>query len=997
MKRKMIALVLLVTFLLLSLVMVIEKMTEERLEAVITHSHEDSVRSFVEQTQAKLSRLRASLLILSNSDLMREAILSPESLLQKNTFNRVTAFYKGVLKYRTDINAVTLSDINNNPIFTIEKVNGKVVIQLSPDREEKRGELSSEEIHFVTDEGLDAEVIVSPLTFSQLSQSQANLLAPKVTMRAAVKDSDGSNIGSVLMDFNASLLLGKLSELTERSMGEAFLIDHSGKFLHSERGTTRVSEYFEQSMSFQDAYPELWNSINSSVGESLPGKKELIYKKKFCIFTDCQSNDVNNPEAIQPWWVLNIYNPADANTQGLMNARWYLLYALIAILLSIAVIILYSARRLITANSSLRKAKEELEAKDKLFNAFMENSPTLVYIKDREGKYKVVNQAYAKHVGMNGKDIVGKTDFELESYDLEKCGHSTNLDHAVLHLGKITTTEEAWYNSTGKAFRFLITRFPISSTDQANPDMLGAIAIDVTEKQQAKAESHQQMALFKTLFNASPDAIFILDSTFRVSLLNKQAEKLFLGQESVLKNKKISDLVEFDGLSETFDADTIHTERQLKEVEDRAELRVLHGKKLDASTFYCEVRFRHTIINDQKMIMCIVRDVSNKVRIEEHIKQSQKMEAIGQLTGGLAHDFNNLLGIVIGNLDMLADQLLKDEKAQKRINSALKASLSGAELTRRLLAFARKQALQPTNVDIKTVFDDLTPILERSLKSDIKLKVRLHEPLYPAYVDVSQLENVIINLAINARDAMPSGGTLSIDAKAVELDALFINLSKEDISPGKYIYITVCDTGHGIPSDIIENIFEPFFTTKEKGKGTGLGLAMAHGFAKQSQGMLQVYSEVGIGTTFHLYLPAAAEVSQSNHLLSGDVSIPQGTETILVVDDEDELADIAQTYLSDLGYSVLKASSAEKALKLMKLKPNIKLILTDIIMPEGMSGIELREKVSELYPEVKVLYASGFSAEAIAVKKGRELQTALIQKPYRKRELGVAVRDCLDT
>lgn len=991
MKRKMIALVVLVTSLLVSLVFVIEKMTDERLEDVITHSHEESVRSFIDQTQAQLSRLKASLLILSDSELMREAILSPEELLQETTFQRVTGFYKGVLKHRADIVAVTLKDRSSNRIFTIEKVNGKVVIQVGP---EQKDEMSSDDIHYVTVQGLD--LTVSTLWFSHLSNNKANLLSPRLRMRVPVKDSDGEQIGEVSMDFNASLLLHKLSELTEQSKGEAFLIDHSGKFLHSERGATRITEYFEQTMSFEDAHPQIWHSIDSGLSDSRTGKNELIYTQQFCIFSDCQSNDLSETRAVEPWWVVSIYNPADANTQGLMNTRWYLLYALIVILSTIAVIILYSAWRLITANSSLRNAKEELEAKDKLFNAFLENSPTLVYIKDREGKYKVVNQAYAKHIGMNGETILGKTDFELEGYDFEKCGHSTNLDHAVLHLGNIKTTEETWYNSTGQAVRLLITRFPISSTEENNTDMLGAVAIDVSEKQQAKAESNQQMALFKTLFNASPDAILILDPTHRISLVNKQAERLFLGQETLLKNKKIGELVQLDERLEDLDKDTLRSESKSHDVQSNTEPRLLHAKKLDESSFYCEVRFRHTIINNQKMIMCIVRDVSNRVRIEEHIKQSQKMEAIGQLTGGLAHDFNNLLGIVIGNLDMLADQYSKDEKAQKRISSALKAALSGAELTRRLLAFARKQALQPTEVDIKSVFDDLTPILERTLKSDIKLSVRVQESLYPAYVDVSQLENVIINLAINARDAMPTGGTLTIDAKEAELDPLFINLSKEDIAPGKYIYIAVSDTGHGIPAAIIENIFEPFFTTKEKGQGTGLGLAMAHGFAKQSKGMLQVYSEEGIGTTFHLYLPAALSTAKDFHSLPSDGSIPRGNETILVVDDEEELAEIAQTYLSDLGYSVIRVSSAEKALELLKLKKNINLVLTDIIMPEGLSGIELRDKVKELYPDIKVLYASGFSAEAISVKKGRELQTSLVQKPYRKRELGVAIRDCLD-
>jgi len=389
-----------------------------------------------------------------------------------------------------------------------------------------------------------------------------------------------------------------------------------------------------------------------------------------------------------------------------------------------------------------------------------------------------------------------------------------------------------------------------------------------------------------------------------------------------------------------------------------------------------------------------ILDVTERRRGEEQLRQAQKMEAIGNLTGGIAHDFNNLLGVIVGNLDLARERAGSDEELQELIGDALEAAWHGADLTRRLLAFARRQPLRPAQVDINDLVNNTARLLGRLLGEDIDIVLDLGEPIWPVTADPAQLEASLVNLANNSRDAMPEGGSLIIATANRHLDADYA-ASHADVTPGDFVMIEVSDSGIGMSSEIMRQIFEPFFTTKEPGKGTGLGLSMVFGFLRQSGGHVNVYSEPGIGTTFRLYLArAGAEASQPEAL--GTLPVPRGAgETVLVVEDNLAVRRVVVRQLHDLGYRVLESERAAAALEVLAHEP-VGLLFSDVVMPGGLDGVELARLALERWPTLKVVLSSGFPQARIDGNGEILGSLQLLSKPYRKEELAAALRAALD-
>jgi signal transduction histidine kinase/DNA-binding response OmpR family regulator len=389
------------------------------------------------------------------------------------------------------------------------------------------------------------------------------------------------------------------------------------------------------------------------------------------------------------------------------------------------------------------------------------------------------------------------------------------------------------------------------------------------------------------------------------------------------------------------------------------------------------------------------QDITERRLIESALAQSQKMDALGQLTGGMAHDFNNMLGVVIGNLDLLKPLVGADVLASELCAEAREGAIRCADLIRRLLAFARRQPLRPQRTDVNALAHDLSRLLGRTLGEHVTLTLDLSATLWPVKLDASQLEAALINLATNARDAMPKGGQLTIATRNVTLDASY-TAQYPDMSAGDYALIEICDTGTGIPPEIITRIFDPFFTTKASGKGTGLGLSMAFGFVKQSGGHLSVYSEPGLGTTFRLYLPrcddgeaVAPDTPNSNEVVGGD-------ETILVVEDNPQLRRTAERQLTELGYTVRQADGADPALALLSGADRVDLLFTDVVMPGTMDGLDLAYQARRLRPGLRVLLTSGFPGGRGAGQRMADCPFRLLGKPYALNELAQIVRMVLD-
>jgi CheY-like chemotaxis protein len=351
-----------------------------------------------------------------------------------------------------------------------------------------------------------------------------------------------------------------------------------------------------------------------------------------------------------------------------------------------------------------------------------------------------------------------------------------------------------------------------------------------------------------------------------------------------------------------------------------------------------------------------------------------------------------MLGIIVGNLDLLAEGVGEHAVAQQRIRTAQRAALRAADLTQRLLAFARRQPLNPAPTGVNALITDLLEMLPRTLGPDVQIATQLAVDIPPAQIDPAGLENALLNLALNARDAMPGGGTLTIATQHVVLDAAYPPVQAGELRAGPYVWLAVSDTGQGMSREILDKVFEPFFTTKVRDKGSGLGLAMVYGFVQQSSGHIRIDSAPGHGTRVHLYVPVAAEAVPAGRETSGAPRTAPGQGTVLVVDDEVDLLEIAVTYLEEMGFTVLSAVDGPSALEVVARTPALDLLLTDVIMPGGLHGVALAQQIRQQHPNVTVIYASGFASSALVERRQLQVDGPLVNKPYRKAQLLAAVQ-----
>jgi PAS domain S-box-containing protein len=390
----------------------------------------------------------------------------------------------------------------------------------------------------------------------------------------------------------------------------------------------------------------------------------------------------------------------------------------------------------------------------------------------------------------------------------------------------------------------------------------------------------------------------------------------------------------------------------------------------------------------------VAQDITETRQLERQLCQAQKMEAIGQLAGGVAHDFNNLISIIAGYSELLAMELPPDDPRRDFVHEIARAGERAASLTRQLLAFSRQQVLEPRVLDLNAVVTEAEKMLRRLIGEDVQLTTSLGPNLNPVWADLGQLDQVILNLAVNARDAMPQGGQLLIETREVELDASYAQAYPE-VRPGRYVVLMVADTGCGMTPEVQARIFEPFFTTKAEGKGTGLGLAVVHGIVKQSGGHVSVDSFPGVGTTFKIYLPAL-EGPAAGASTGVPAKPPQGHgEVILLVEDEEPVRALTVLLLETLGYRVLEAANGQEALRLVRdSREAVELLLTDVVLP-GLSGRELAEAVRRHYPALKVLFQSGYTGEVVARHGLLQADVALLQKPFTLDALAKKVREVL--
>lgn len=510
---------------------------------------------------------------------------------------------------------------------------------------------------------------------------------------------------------------------------------------------------------------------------------------------------------------------------------------------------------------------------------------------------------------------------------------------------------------------------------------------DITERktiEQALRESNQTLS---ALVSSSPFAIVSVDREGRISSWNRRAEEIFGYSAAEMSGSFGLSGLEIDGVRFQALLEQGLSGQALPGILVR--IRHKDGRELDVelsgSPLYGDGIVRGVVL--------AMQDVTARRLLEQQLHQAQKMEAVGQLTGGVAHDFNNLLAVIVGNLDLVQERIEDDPDAAEMVDQALQATIRGAQLTKQLLAFSRKQALQPRVIDLNGIVRETASLLGRTLGATVHIQLDLMDGLWSATADPSQVETALTNLAINARAAMPNGGILTIETANATVDTNGI----PEVEPGDYAVLAVSDTGTGIPPGILPRIFEPFFTTKDVGKGTGLGLSTVYGFAKQSGGAVKVYSEPGHGTTFKLFLPRASHPADGKEEAVQPIWKPSpGKETILVVEDDQALLHVVVGQISSLGYRVLEAASGDEALARLESEPGIDLLFTDVIMPGGMLGPELAERARSRLPGLRVLFTSGFSVASASTGFRISNRDHLLSKPYRKQDLAQKLRNVLD-
>jgi PAS domain S-box-containing protein len=506
---------------------------------------------------------------------------------------------------------------------------------------------------------------------------------------------------------------------------------------------------------------------------------------------------------------------------------------------------------------------------------------------------------------------------------------------------------------------------------------------DITDTRRAMLARERLAAIV----DSSEDAIISKDWDGNVTSWNRGAEKIFGYTAEEMLGRSIRILVPESLQGEEDDilgrirlgltVEHIETERRRKD-----------GSAIHISATISPIRDAFgNIVGASK----IARDITERCRLERQLRQSRKLEALGQLTGGVAHDFNNLLGVILGNLELLEEMLEGNEAALARVRNVERAAGRGASLARRMLAFSSREELSPAPARLSDLVQSTLELATRALGPEINLVPRFDESTPSVFVDAAALQNGLLNLLVNARDAMPKGGSITITTHVAYLDESYPPVAAGELRAGSYACLSVSDTGHGMSPEVLEHVFEPFFTTKGRDKGTGMGLAMVYGFARQSGGTVRIYSEPGYGTTVSLYLPLSGEdslVLAEPADFGSDLVIGDGCA--LVVDDETDLLEVAVTYLEALGYRVLSASGPAQALEILA-RQKVDLVITDIIMPGGMDGVELVEKLRAVQCDIRVVYCSGFPADALAERRSSHLDGPLLHKPYQRREFVAAI------
>jgi two-component system, cell cycle sensor histidine kinase and response regulator CckA len=644
--------------------------------------------------------------------------------------------------------------------------------------------------------------------------------------------------------------------------------------------------------------------------------------------------------------------------------------------------------RLFVVQKQLLVSSRELQKNLGLLQGITEGTTDAVFVKDLEGRYLMMNAAGARFLGRSVDDVLGKNDAELFSPEVGRT--IMQRDREVIQSGETQTYEEP-ATAAGVTRTYLATKGPYRDPNGQVIGLLG-ICRDISDRKIAEEAMRRSQQRLSIHFEHTPLAVVEWDLGFRVAAWNPSAERVFgySRQEAVGQHGSFIVPAQFRQFVDKVWQDLVAQKGGTRNTNDNI--------TKDGRTISCEW-YNTPLVDDSGRVLgvaSLVQDVTERVALEERLRQSQKMEAVGRLAGGVAHDFNNLLTVILGYSQILAEGVPAGSRLAESTAQIKSAADRASGITRQLLAFSRKQVLSPRVINLNDIMLNLDSLLRRLIGEDIEVLTVPDNGLGSVRADPGQIEQVIMNLALNARDAMPRGGKLTLETSNAQLDESYAR-RHQPAEPGRYVMLAVSDTGHGMSAETQARIFEPFYTTKEVGKGTGLGLSMVYGIVKQSGGYIWVYSEPDRGTTFKIYLPRVDQEVESAGAEHRPRAVQRGTETILLVEDDAQLRQLSSSVLAHCGYKMLVAGSPEEGLAICRENHrDIRLLITDVVMPR-MNGRQLAEQVLQISKNIRVLYISGYTSNAIVHYGVLDPGLWFLPKPFSLSSLVAKVREVLDS
>lgn len=642
------------------------------------------------------------------------------------------------------------------------------------------------------------------------------------------------------------------------------------------------------------------------------------------------------------------------------------------------------------ANDERLIAQEELKRSEDRFRQLIEHAADAIFVYDHQFRFVEVNRQASESLGYTREELLAFSVADVEAPVIE--ADRPELQEQIV-LGRPVTVETAYRRKDGSVFPAEVR---ITLLQVGGRALKLALVRDITERKRFEKAIQDQRNLLSEIIENIPCAVFWKDQ----DLVYRGCNAMFARSRGYTSSKDVIGKTDQDLIGNTAEtAAGIRSDRELlrigRPILNAEEKWQSPGAAAAAFVLSSKVPIS-TESGAARGILGIYTDITERKRLEEKFHQSQKMEAIGQLAGGVAHDFNNLLTAINGYTQIVREGLKENDPARELLREVVKAGERAAGLTRQLLAYSRRQVLQPKILDLNKIVLNLERMLRRLIGEDIELITSLSNGLNRVEVDPGQFEQVVMNLAVNARDAMPGGGTITIETRNVAHDDLPV-ISESNYYQTPYVMLEVRDNGAGMSPETLKRIFEPFFTTKEVGKGTGLGLATVHGIVKQSGGFVTVDSKIGHGTSFFVYLPSvAAEADPIAASYFGADDSPRGKETVLLVEDEPSLRSLTRLLLQRSGYTVIEAAAGHEAIEVAaRYNGTIDLLLTDVVMPR-MSGRQLAESLRVYHPRTKILYMSGYTADAVVRHGVQTSVVAFLEKPFTARGLASKLRQVLD-